>query len=400
MSAPTLNDLVAPVTPTDALQSELNIAQGLSLPTTAWQPLSVVRTILALFSQIIATFSSVINLIAQGGLASYAAQMVDSSGNPITTWMDLLMPNMYNITRIPATFAKGTITVTNSSGSTYGPSVAGSVHLTNTSTGATYSNTSTVTITPGTNTFQVIADVAGSLSSITAGTVLAFVTPLSGVAMSPLGADINGTDAETNPAFLLRGQSKLASLSPNGAAQAYYYIATSIPTGVGGVSSPITRVGVTSNPATGEVIVALANSAGACGTLDILVASTQLQALAVPDSVTLTVEPAINAPIAVSATVYIPTAAGVTGTQVTNAVSNALGAYYSSIPIGGVTDVTPNVVPRSAVQGVIYSAVVALAKTYAAFISVSLATPAADVPIIPGVGVPTQGSTSIATVLT
>ena len=51
MTAPTLDALVTPVTPEEALASELTQAALLGLDTTAWQPVSPSRTILAIIHQ-------------------------------------------------------------------------------------------------------------------------------------------------------------------------------------------------------------------------------------------------------------------------------------------------------------------------------------------------------------
>src|ERR1019366_9268003 len=66
MPGPTLNDLVSPVTYDDALSSELTIAAGLALPTTAWQPTDTIRSAMTTNATIVSQYSTTINLVAQG----------------------------------------------------------------------------------------------------------------------------------------------------------------------------------------------------------------------------------------------------------------------------------------------------------------------------------------------
>ena len=297
----TLNDLVTPATYQDTLTLELNIAAQLGLPTTAWQPIDPIRTILTTNAQIIAQYTQTINLIAQGGYASYAAVIpgtdsnVDSAGYE-TTWMDLVAYEVYNVQRIEANFATGLVTLSNATANTFGsPYSPGTLHFNNTVTGATYSNTGTVDIdnsnfpSASLTTLEIVADAAfpGALGNSVQGTVLNMVTPLVGVTVQALAGNIIATNQETNAQLLARCQAKLGSLSPNGASQAYQYVTTSLPVynlqvtlpdgtsinyiqpttvfplGPYGVFSAITRSLTVLNIGAGIINVYLATSAGA-----------------------------------------------------------------------------------------------------------------------------------------
>lgn len=270
MPATSLDALVTPITPSDALTTELTIGTSLSLPVTAWQPLGIARDILTINSQIISSYSSTINLIAQGGYLTYAATMVDSSGAPITTWMDLVGTNVYNVTREAASFAEAASTgfsVTNSSSTPQGPYSPGALHFENPVTQKTYTNTGTVTIAGSTTTgIAIIADEAGSASSSGVGTITSIVSPTLPNCTCTNSAALVGTDAEGNAAYEARCLAKLGSLSPNGSAQAYYFVATSITDSTqrfynAGVLTAITRCTVVTSP--GEVDVYIATAAGA-----------------------------------------------------------------------------------------------------------------------------------------
>jgi uncharacterized phage protein gp47/JayE len=289
-TAPSLTDLVTPSTPADALQLELTTASDLGLPITSWQPLDPSRTILQMQSQIVAQYSSLNALIAQGGYLSYAALMVDVNGNPITTWMDLLSVNVYNVSRVPATAATGNIPVQNVTSTAYSWSSTTPLHFQNPSTLATYTTVGSGTIagsgsppTPQATLIEVTADPAwvGKVGTSAAGVTLVLLTPLAGVSVTALtGIGLVGADAETNAHLESRCQAKLGFISPNGAPGAYEYVAESLPVFGSllsdgslytsptsqepwGVTAPITRVGVVLQIGSGVVNVYVANSAGA-----------------------------------------------------------------------------------------------------------------------------------------
>ena len=281
-----LADLVVASSLADALTLEFNIATALGVPTTAWQPVDPLRTLYTTNAQIVADYSVTVNLIAQGAYAAYAALIVPAPGDPnvdsagfSTTWMDLRALDQYNITRIQANFAPGLVTVVNATASTFAsPYAPGTLHFASpVGTGPTFSNSGTVSIAPnGSTTIAIVADAAfpGTAGNVSTGITLVMVTPLVGVTVSPLAAGIVGTAQEPNSALLLRGQNKLGSLSPNGAPQAYAYVATSLPllsslpnsapsaTTPYAVNAAITRAQAVINIGSGVVQVYVADAAG------------------------------------------------------------------------------------------------------------------------------------------
>lgn len=381
MATVSLNDLVTPISPTEATATILSVAQALGLQTTAWQPLGMARTILATQGQISSDYSKIVNFIAQGGYVSYAALMVDTTGNPITTWMTLVAKNMFNVDRIDATFAMGPVPIINASGTTY-TFAAGQFHLSNSITGKSFSNTTAISITPGTTNSVMKADEAGSASSQAAGTVLALVTPLVGVSVGALVTDMVGNDEESNQALLLRCQAKLGALSPNGPSQAYYFVATTTVTPSGNF---INRVSVTSNTSTGVVTVYLANAAGVPSGPDIAAIDAAIQAQVVPDGVTAIVAAATQVLIVVTANVWVPTATGLAAPQIQTACGNALTTYFSNLPIGGVLDNNSGifVVPLNEIEATIYNAIVKLAPGFSSRITVISVLPSGDVVLTP-----------------
>jgi len=380
---PLLNvaDLFTPATQADVLALELSIATQLGLPTTAWQPLSPEIVIEGVNAQLSATYSVEVSQIAQGGFATSAATIlapagadpttVDNQGY-LTTWMDLCLLNIYNVTRIPATFANGSVPIGNVSANTYPYSPNQPLHFQNAITGATYTTVGSGSILPGSTSVTVQADAQwiGSKGTTPAGQTLLLITPLSGVAPSAQLVSLIGTDAENNGSAGLRGFNKLGSLSPNGAAQSYLYVATSVATPATQsaakfpfnsisftVSAPITRVATFLNTLTGLVGVYIANASGAPSGPDVTAISGAIQLLSTPLAVTVTVSAVSTVSLNVNFNVYIKTSSGLSATQVLNNIDLAIANFCAAAPIGGFT--TPkgaNYIPYDDLVDVIFNA--------------------------------------------
>lgn len=347
-----LEQLVAGITQADSYAQELQIASDLGLPTTAWQPVQAVVSILNVNATVISNFSGTISNMAQGGYASLAAQMVDSSGAPVTAWLDLRSLDVYNNRRQGATFASGGVPLQNTGivGTAYGPT--NPLHAQNQTTGATYTSQGSGTVAASATTVvQFQADKTGQFSTSGIGVTLVLTTPLAGVTCLALTTSLVGSDAESNAALLLRDQNKLGSLGNAGPSQVYDYVARSIPQGSPSasppyaVSAPITRTAVWLDVFSGDLNVYVANAAGAPGGTDLNVVNAAIQALADPDGQTVNVLPVTTVPIALTGTLYIRSTTGVlTADAITNA-EDALANYAQTVPIGGITTAQPNIVP-------------------------------------------------------
>lgn len=363
---PTLAQLVQVVTASNAYNSILTIAQQLGLSTTSWAPLGMARTILSTMSQIVASASGSVNLVAQGGYATTAAAMVDSNGQPITTWMDVVSSEQYNVLRNPAVAAEGVVAFANAQSVPYGPFAVGTLHLKNATTGDTFSNTlnteqifgnagSTI---PFNSLVHFEADVAGLGTSVN-GTVLVLTTPLAGVSVLPLGSagsstGLIGTPAESNAALLTRDLNKLGSLAPNGAGGALEYVATtqSIIAMYGTVSAPVTRAAEQLNGFTGITTLWIANADGPALSGDVAIVQAAEQALAVPTGMTLVVAAASEHTIVVTVTIYVLGSAGSVAADAAALVS----LYFSLLPIGGTNGSTLGEVPRTGITASIQAA--------------------------------------------
>lgn len=249
----------------------LQIATMVGLDTTAWQSGQWSRSVLAYMSKALAGVDQVISTMAQGGfLESAAAVTPDPSVTPGAApgWLDFLADSFYDVQREPATYATGAVNVINGSAGSYGPFPAGSYHVANPVTGATYSNVSTLTILPGTQSVTFAADIAGSASTSGPTAISQAVTALVSVTVSNPSA-IVGANAESNADLVARCRLKLQSLSPDGAAGAYEFFALTASALLGNETpalvlsgGPITRAIATQDITTGVVTVTLANRDG------------------------------------------------------------------------------------------------------------------------------------------
>lgn len=165
------SDVITPATQQQWLASLLQTAGTLGLPTTAWQSGGVARTIITLMSYACSRQDGIISLAAQGGFLDFAGTgtvtYTDTSGRTVTVpvtpdpsvpsqlsawlagpggWLDIVADGVYNVQRIGAGQAGGPMAFANTTGTVYGPYAAGTYHVSNLTTSATYTNSSALTI--------------------------------------------------------------------------------------------------------------------------------------------------------------------------------------------------------------------------------------------------------------
>lgn len=166
----------------------------LGLSTTAWNPGDPTRTLMAIQSVVESQQDSLVSIMAQGGFLDWAAtgtvtyELINGttttvyvtpdpsnpSQNPTGApgWLDVLANEVYNVARITATFASGSLYLVNTSASTYNLA-GGQFHVANALTSVTpaptYSNTSAITLTPSPNTNVSAVSIVGGLATVTVG---------------------------------------------------------------------------------------------------------------------------------------------------------------------------------------------------------------------------------------
>jgi hypothetical protein len=241
MTELTITELFTPADSDAWETSMLANANTLGLKTTAWEPGSPTLTIMEIVSHMMGLEDGLISIMAQGGFLDFAATGVvtytgadgstitqavtpdpsDPAANPTGAlgWLDLLARSNYSTSRILASFATGSLAVGNTSGSTLNYT-AGTYHVENPSTGATYNNAATIAVPQGTlvgtaitgisnaspgvvttNTAHGLIDGQGVVISGVAGMTLVgvfFVTVVSPTSFKLLDTDTTGLGTYTS----------------------------------------------------------------------------------------------------------------------------------------------------------------------------------------------------------
>lgn len=368
----TLDELTTPLTVAEIQQAIYDAIEALGVKTTSWKPGAVARTIIAGASIVLAGFSLLQQRIAQSGFLELA----------VGDWLTVVAKEVYNVDRDVGSFAAGECTLDNTGGGVFAPGI-GDVIALNTTTGKTYRNTAAFTLAAF-ETGKIVPFEAieiGADSTAAPADIDALETVLLGVTITNVSA-IVGKDPESDADLRVRCLAKTGTLSPNGPADAYRFLALSAETD-SGASAGVTRVttvpdgagGVTVYvaTATGPVTGSIGDTTTPLGAVD-----EAIQTKATPLAVTSTTVSAIAAPIAVTYEIWLRSAIGLTVSEIGDAVSLALSNFLSTQPIGGSskTGSAPFFVFVESLEAVIAEAV-----GTANLISLEVTAPAADVAI-------------------
>jgi hypothetical protein len=254
----------------------------------------------------------------------------------VGAWLTWLAFYMYGVIRTAATFANGPVTLTNSGGSTfsYAPFTATFQHST---TKATYVNIDAISLPPGpltTVTVQVQANVQGSASNAQPGDVTVLVTAMPGVSCTNL-QPILGSDEQSDPSLQKLCWNSIAANSAYGPRQSFEYAIQTAKNSVTGAAVNINRWTPPKPSHTGEVFIWVASPQGVPLTTDVTGVATNIEAIARPQGVVVTVQGAVAQPITDTLTVYVTATPGVSATDVQQAVQTALSTFFEDYPIGG-----------------------------------------------------------------
>src|SRR6185437_772471 len=269
-----------------------------------------------------------------------------------------------------ATYAETSVTLTNSGGAVY-ILEAGDLTFRNSTTGATYHNTSGGTLpaivgsTPGTLSVTVTADQAGSAGSASAGEIDALVTTLLGVTVTNPAAAV-GVDQQDDSVTRQQCRNKLGSLSPNGPASAYSYVAqNSTLTGI----QTVTRSRVYPDSDTGDVQIYVAGPSGGVSSGDVAAVQSAIEKWATPLCITPTVSSANNVTVNVTYTLWVYQSINQTSSQIQASVQTALENLFAARPIGG--DIIPPATTGAMYVSLIESAIRNVVDPQAFCVSVS-----------------------------
>lgn len=360
MTIPTLDQLFTPLSTEDVVTQSLKTASDLDLPVTAWEDVSVAREIIWINAANVSLFTNATSAAAGAGLLDYAKK----------DWLTLTAAQVYDTDRIENGYATGLVRLTNSSATPY-TYLPGEVRIQNVSAdGATYTSTTGGTLSAfGTLVLSFSADAPGTASNLTGTDVLAMVTSSPGVDPSWV-ADLIGTDEESDSALVIRSRLSVASVTPNGPANAYDYLARSTKR-PDGTAIGVTRTKTVSSNA--HVAVYVADADGSVISSDVALIQSAVNSRVVPTGITATVQSASNLAISIAMSVVRNPAAVRSSAEIQAAITSAIAQYFSTIPVGGDDSLS--------FQGIYRSTLVQLARNAGAsdVLDVSVTTPAANV---------------------
>ena len=363
-----LDSLTTPLTALEVRTAIYATIEARGTSTTAWAPGAVVRTMIAGVAIVLAAMSSLIELVARSGFLSL------SEGD----WLTVVAREIYATERIGATFATGTVTISNASGNVYSIAI-GDLILLATVPGKTFRNTAIVNVGSAEVGVQVPVQAVeqGSASTAAAGQINALVTVFLGLSVTNAAA-ITGADAESDVDLTARAQEQVGSLSPNGPLDAYNFFAKGALRATDASAIGVTRVRATPDGAGGVAVLVATAVGGITGTqsdatTDLGAVHLAVETNAVPLGITLTTTSATTLVVAVTATLWIDERLADSDAAVTARVLAKLTALMATMPIGGVV-----VAPAA---GTLYIQAIEAAMSAAvvgSLVDLELASPAAD----------------------
>lgn len=256
----------------------LELAAVVGLPVTTWRTGDPTRTMLRADADAFESLDAV-----QAELAA-SAFLETATGD----WLTLRARDVYGVEREEATFATATVTLANAGGGLFELSPGGLI-VKNSTTGATYTNQSTVTINPlaASTVVSVVAQEAGVSGSAGVDEIDEIVSPtLTGVTITASSAAI-GSDEQSDAGLREQCLATLGSLSPAGPADAYEYVArNSELTGIEGVA----RAKAVGDNSTGSVTVYVATATSELDAPSIAAIQAAVEQWATPLAIDATVE--------------------------------------------------------------------------------------------------------------
>lgn len=362
-----LATLTQPLTVTEASDALYAALAARGVVTTTWKAGAPERTIIAGLAIIVAALSALISQIAASGFLLLARG----------AWLTIVALYVYGVTRSTGSFGTFTLHVHNAGGGSYTWAIG---QLVVTQGGFTYRNTASVTVTGIITdaTVAMQADQLGTAPNAAIGAITSLVTPVANITVDNTTACV-GQDPEDDATLVLRCNEKLGVLSPNGARDAYAFVARST-TRADGSSVGVTRVRTVPDGVGGVDVYLATPSGGVPGTVgdlasDLGLIDDALQRQVVPLAITCRTHSAGTVPVAVTYELWISSTNTRTDEQLQADVTAALTTFLGDRPIGGdVIAPSAGKVYVSALQTVIGAAVTGTLK-------VAVTVPAADVAV-------------------
>jgi phage-related baseplate assembly protein len=371
------------------LAKGLQVATSIGLPVTSWRTGDPTRSLYKYLAVKLAETDVTVANLARSAILSVLVAAAQAGDEAARAWLKVVALEVYGVTVQEATFAAGTITVTNTGGGYY-PVEPGDITFKASAIGKTYHNTSKprdedgieveAISAGGTYTLDFVADEDGSDSTVAADEIDEMVTTLLGVVIDSNTSAV-GLDEEEPESVGDRCRDSLGALSPDGPADAYRYVAkNSALTGV----TAVTRA-ISVDNEDGTVTVYIAGPSGAVAGGVVTAVQTAIDKWATPNCVTATVFSAATSTINVDATVAYGGA--LSDPDLSLAITAALSKALSSIDIGG-DDLT------TGDKGVSLDAITSAIRSIAGVTSVAMVDPSGNTVLTPN-QVPVLGTVAI-----
>ena len=270
------------------LNRGLDIAAGLGLPVTTWRVGDPTRTLYYYQAEVLAAREEMTAEFIRSATLSTA------QGD----WLKVVARELYGVEPVEASYVVTTVTLTNAGGGYYNLD-PGDFTVSSSTSGKTFRNTSSGAFAgPGVIVFDVIADEAGSDSNVLVNEIDTLVTVLNGVTVTASAAAV-ATDAQSDESIREQCRATLGALSPNGAADAYEYVArNSALTG----TTEVTRAKAVEAAGLGQVTVVLAGATGDVSPAAVAFVQDAIIKWATPLTVTSWAESALEQPVNVTIT--------------------------------------------------------------------------------------------------
>lgn len=318
-----LEVLIRPVTSDDIYEKALDVLETLKIPARSWREGGVAKSIVGMLAEVGYWGSAAVTRIVRGFFLYYA------EGD----YLSAHASDVYDVDRLPATFATGTVTLANAGGTPYTVG-ANQMIVRSSNTGARFRVTQAFTLS-GNSTLDVAVSAieSGSDSSVAPAEIDEFETPLSPRVSVTNVSSIIGRGAESDDQLRKRCLLKKGSWSPFGPRDAYEFAALTAKLSDGTPTS-INRVSVSRYSSLGKVRVICATPTGTPSSDELADVVAECERIARPDTVKLEVVGAVQH--ATSHTVTLWANGGAVSILNANA-QKSLNAFYAAYPIGGIS---------------------------------------------------------------
>lgn len=252
-------------------------------------------------------------------------------------WLTLLAWYVYSVVRRAPLAASGYVTLKNTGGGSFAPGdyPTGSVRIFSSRTKKKYHNAEPLSLGPlSTIKLAVVAVEVGAASNASAGDIDSLETSLLGVEVENEEAVV-GLDEESDDELRTACRAKLASISDLGPRGAYEW-AVREARRLDGTPTAINRVQVPEGSWDATVRVTLAAPSGAPIAGDVTAAELSIGTKARPSGIKVLTSPAIEAPFARNATIWVRRTNGLDLDALKTQGGQAIGTGFSGYPIGGI----------------------------------------------------------------